>query len=229
MTSESVVVPCLASPLGEELFSEGGNADFKYNSMESDDDMLDDMLDDMDLDEMLDDAIESVTAQEEREDDNLVLMKITDTLDLNACKSLGDMREWKEWDTVIRQDMLKQQGFGRKKPFSRAYCYGMSPKQRAQHRILKGKRVGLISVDRTFGNLLSNALVHSKVCNDDAAAQSLLGKIYNDSRTEKYMKKIEGGYVFRFNSLMKERLNGDSDFNRNQFPKAAAAFCSQPR
>ena len=54
---------CCAMPLGEELFSEGGNADFKYNSMESDDDMLDDMLDDMDLDEMLDDAIESVTAR----------------------------------------------------------------------------------------------------------------------------------------------------------------------
>ena len=65
-------MPCLASPLGEELFSEGGNADFKYNSMESDDDM-DDMLDDMDLDEMLDDAIESVTAQEEQEDDNWCL------------------------------------------------------------------------------------------------------------------------------------------------------------
>ena len=124
----------------EEFFGKGGNADFKYNSMESDDDMLDDMLDDMDLDEMLDDAIESVSAQEEREDDNLVLMKITDTLDLNACKSLGDMQEWKEWDTVIRQDMLKQQGFGRKKPFSRAYCYGMSPKQRAQHRILKRQK-----------------------------------------------------------------------------------------
>ena len=89
VTSGSVVVPCLASPLGEELFSEGGNADFKYNSMESDDDMLDDMLDDMDLDEMLDDAIESVTAQEEREDDNLTLMKITDTLDLNACEFGG--------------------------------------------------------------------------------------------------------------------------------------------
>ena len=191
--------------------------------------MLDDMLDDMDLDEMLDDAIESVSTQKEQEDDNLVLMKITDTLELNACKSLGDMQEWKEWNAVIQQDMLKQQGLGRKKPFSRAYCFGMSPKQRAQHRILKGKRVGLFRIDKTFGCLLSSALVHSKVCNDEPAAQSLMGNLYNDPRTEKYMKKVEGGYAFRFNSLMKERLNGDSDFNRNQFPSAAAAFCSQPR
>ena len=69
--------------------------------MESDDDMLDDMLDDMDLDEMLDDAIESVTAPE-REDDNLVLMKITDTLDLNACKSLG-YAGMKEWDDLFEK------------------------------------------------------------------------------------------------------------------------------
>ena len=41
--------PCLASLLREEFFGKRGDGDLKYNSMDSDDDMLDDMLDHMDL------------------------------------------------------------------------------------------------------------------------------------------------------------------------------------
>ena len=195
---------------------------------EEDDDLLDDLLDDMDLDEMLDDAIETVSSQkeeeEERRNDNLLMLQITDPVELRACNCLRDMKEWKEWDTVIKKDLLKQQGLSRKKPFSRAYCSGMSPKQRTQHRIIKNKRVGLYEIDKTFESLLTNALIHSKVCKDDTSVNSLLEKLYNDSRTEKYAKKIEGGYRFRFNSLMKQRLNGDSDFVKEDFPNATKVF-----
>ena len=80
----------------------------------------------------------------------------------------------------------------------------MSPKQRAQNRIIKNKRVGLFELDKTFESLLTNALIHSKVCKDDVSVNSLLEKLYNDPRTEKYAKKIEGGYRFRLNKLIKE-------------------------
>ena len=90
--------------------------------MDSDDDMLDDMLDDMDLDDMLDEALDSVSAQtneeEEKRNDNLLMLQISDPMELRACTSLNNMKEWKEWDAIIKKDVLKQQGLGRKKPFS---------------------------------------------------------------------------------------------------------------
>ena len=199
--------------------------------MDSDDDMLDDMLDDMDLDDMLDEALDSVSAQtneeEEKRNDNLLMLQISDPMELRACTSLNNMKEWKEWDAIIKKDVLKQQGLGRKKPFSRAYCSGMSLKQRAQNRIIKNKRVGLFELDKTFESLLTNALIHSKVCKDDVSVNSLLEKLYNDPRTEKYAKKIEGGYRFRLNKLIKERLNGDSDFIKEDFPNSTKMFFSK--
>ena len=103
----------------------------------------------------------------------------------------------------------------------------MSPKQRAQNRIIKNKRVGLFELDKTFESLLTNALIHSKVCKDDVSVNSLLEKLYNDPRTEKYAKKIEGGYRFRLNKLIKERLNGDSDFIKEDFPNSTKMFFSK--
>jgi hypothetical protein len=194
--------------------------------MDSDDDMLDDMLDELedDLDDMLDTQLEE---EEEKRKDNLLMLQITDPLELRACNCLGNMKEWKEWDGVIKKDMLKQQGLGRKKPFSRAYCHGMSPKQRAQHHIVQNKRIGLFELDKTFESLLTNALIHSKVCKDEVSANSLLEQLYNDPKTEKYSKKIAGGYRFRLNNLIKERLNGDSDFVEKDFPNATKQFFSK--